>query len=344
MGSNSVEKSSGIVQTVLGPVPVKELGIVLTRESILSVVPGAELAPEINMDENRLFEVLLKTLTQYRQLGGRTIVDSGGMYQGRNIPLYRLLSRETGVHIVASTGLGTEPTTGAYFTTPPTMMLNPPRPLPVEYFADLFAKEVLEGTAVPKLERSGPAGVICIAASRGGLTLFERQVYLAAARAALLTGAAVSIQVGDDALVELDLLESEGLPSSRVIVGGLDRLNTEGQSDIVSVASRGAMVAIDHAGWSPNDGYISDQQRAELVLELFEAGLGDNLLVSSNAVGCAIGHEVPRIGFDHVLGSFVPLLRQVGGTEEHIRILLENNPQRLLAFVQAGVMETKVQG
>lgn len=341
MVSNSVEKNSGIVQTVIGPVPAQELGVVLIRESILSVVPGAELAPEINMDENRIFEILRSTLTEFRQLGGRTIVDCGGMYQGRNIPLYRLLSKETGVHIVASTGLGTEPTTGAYFTTPPTMMLNPPRPLPIEYLADLFAREVTEGIAVPKRERSGPAGVICIAASQGGLTLFEKQVYRAAARAALLTGVAVSIQVGDDALHELDILESEGLAPGRVIVGGLDRLDTDGHNEIVSVARRGAMVALDHAGWSPQEGYMSDQQRAELVLELFETGLGDRLLVSSNAVGCAIGYEVPRGGFGQVLGSFVPILRQAGGTEEQIRILLEDNPRGLLAIDTAGVVETK---
>ncbi|MEH7253293.1 phosphotriesterase [Neobacillus niacini] len=341
MISNSVEKSSGIVQTVLGPVQVQELGVVLIREAILSVVPGAELAPEINIDENIIFEKLRCILNEYRQLGGRSIVDCGGMYQGRNLPLYRLLSKETGVHIVASTGLGAEPTVGAYFTTPPTMMLNPPRPLPVAYLADLFAKEVTEGIAVPRRERSGPAGIISIGASREGVTLFERQVYLAAARAALQTGASVSIQVGADVFNELDILESEGLPPSRVIVGGLDRINNDSKNKIVSVARRGAMITLDHSGWSQKEGYMSDLKRAELVLELCEKGLGEHVLVSSNSVGCAFGHEVPLVGFGHVLSTFIPILRQAGGTEDHVHILLEDNPQRLLAFDQVNVVETK---
>ena len=36
-------KNSGVVRTVLGPVPAQELGIVLIHESLLSVYPGAEL-------------------------------------------------------------------------------------------------------------------------------------------------------------------------------------------------------------------------------------------------------------------------------------------------------------
>ena len=152
MLDNLQEKNSGVVRTVLGPVPAQELGVVLIHESLLSVVPGAEYAPEINMDKSEIFEVLKRKLTEFRRLGGKTIVDRSGMFHGRDVKLYETLSKTTGVHIVASTGLGPEPMLRGYFTTP---QKNPPTPWPAEQFADLFAKEVTEGIVVPRVERSG---------------------------------------------------------------------------------------------------------------------------------------------------------------------------------------------
>ncbi len=83
-------------------------------------------------------------------------------------------------------------------------------------------------------------------------------------------------------------------------------------------------------------------ERAELVLELFEEGLGDRVLISSNAVGVAKGHEAKDLGFDYLLSKFVPMLRKAGVTEEQIRLLLEENPQRVLT-VDASA-EQKVTG
>ena len=68
-------------------------------------------------------------LTDFRENGGKTIVDSTGMFHGRDVLLYEALSRSTGVHIVASTGLGPEEELGGYFLTPQT---NPPTPWPAE--------------------------------------------------------------------------------------------------------------------------------------------------------------------------------------------------------------------
>ncbi|MFC2947594.1 phosphotriesterase family protein [Virgibacillus sediminis] len=329
MVENLNGESTALVHTVLGPVPAKELGVILTSESILNIVPGAEFAPEIDMDENKQFEVLKRALKEYRWLGGGTIVDRGGMFRGRNVLLYRTLSKETGVHIIGSTGLGPETMIGSYFTTG---QKNPPGPLPLDHLADLYAKEVTEGIVVPRRERSGPAGLICTEASREGITELEEHLYRASARAALITGAPVSIQIGNDAEYELDILEREGLDVSRVIVGGLDRLDMMERGAALEIARRGAMVALDHAGWNPHEGYVSDDRRVQLVLELFEAGLADRVVVSSNASGCAIGQEVSQLGFGHVLDSFAPLLRKAGCSAEHLRQLLEENPKRILSL------------
>ena len=64
MLENLQEKNTPVVRTVLGPVPAAELGVVLIHETLLSVVPGAEYAPEIHMDKSEIFDVLKRKLTE----------------------------------------------------------------------------------------------------------------------------------------------------------------------------------------------------------------------------------------------------------------------------------------
>ena len=52
--------------------------------------------------------------------------------------------------------------------------------------------------------------------------------------------------------------------------------------------------------------------------------------LSTSAVGVAKGHEAKDLAFDYLLSTFVPLLRKAGVTDEQVRTLLEENPQRVL--------------
>src|SRR3954470_10636183 len=173
---------SGPVKTVLGPVPAHDLGVVAVHEALLSVVPGAEHAYDIPFDRAEIFEILSRKLTAFREAGGGTIVDSTGMFSGRDVRLYEALSRSTGVHIVASTGMGPEEDLGGYFLTPQT---DPPTPWPAERFADLFAAEITEGMVVPRVERRGAAGLVAATATRSGMTPTDESLVRGAARAAL---------------------------------------------------------------------------------------------------------------------------------------------------------------
>jgi phosphotriesterase-related protein len=321
------EKGPGVVRTVLGLVPAKELGVVLIHESLLSVVPGAEYAPEINMDKSEIFEVLKRKLTEFRRSGGKTIVDRTGMFHGRDVKLYETLSKTTGVHIVASTGLGPEPMLSGYFVTP---QKNPPTPWSAEQFSGLFTKEVIEGIVVPRIERSGLAGLVTSIASQSGLTEKETNLFRGSAQTALATGVPVSVQYGSDAVSDLEILLAEGLAPERVIIGGLDRLEAVDRKEAFAVAHRGAMVGLDHVGWTASDGYINDAQRVQLIVELFNGGLGDRVLISTNAVGVAKGHEAKDLSYDYLLSTFVPMLKKAGVTDEQVRTLIEDNPQRVL--------------
>ncbi|MFB6958180.1 phosphotriesterase [Streptomyces sp. NPDC056309] len=318
---------SNTVNTVLGPVPAAELGVVSVHEALLSVVPGAEHAFDITIDRAEIFETLAAKLKDFRAHGGGTIVDSTGMFHGRDVRLYETLARTTGVHIVASTGQGPEELLGGYFLTPQT---NPPTPWPAEKFADLFTKEVTEGMVVPRVERRGAAGLVATPATREGMTATDESLFRGAARTALSTGVAVSIRYGSDALHDLDVVLDEKLAADRVVVGGLDRKDAVAAGAPLEVARRGAYVALDHVGVEDGE-HVTDAERAALVADLVKAGFADRILLSSSATGVAKGHSGNDLPYSHVLTTFVPLLKTQGLSDEDARRILEENPRDLLS-------------
>lgn len=317
---------SSTANTVLGPVRAEDLGVIAVHETLLSVVPGAEHAFDTDLDRAEIFEALAARLREFRAAGGGTIVDSAGMFHGRDVPLYEALSRAAGVHLVASTGMGPEEMLGGYFRTPQT---NPPTPWPAEKFADLFAREITEGMVVPRVERRGAAGLVTTTATRAGMTATDESLFRGAARAALATGVGLSIRFGVDAVRELEVALEEGLPADRVVVGGLDRADAVAADAPAQVARRGAHVAFDHVG-TEDDAHLTDEQRVDQVAGLVEAGHGDRILLSCEAIGAAFGHATPDIPFAHVLTDFAPRLAAAGLDEGVVRRILVDNPRALL--------------
>ncbi|KQV06680.1 aryldialkylphosphatase [Leifsonia sp. Root112D2] len=331
MNSFAGAEHGGIVHTVLGPVPADQLGVTSVHEALLSVVPGAEYAFDVEIDRAEIFEILARKLTDFRDHGGRTIVDSTGMFHGRDVRLYETLSRSTGVHIVASTGMGPEEMLGGYFLTPQT---NPPTPWPAEKFAELFTREITEGMVVPRIERRGAAGLVAAAANHKGMTATEESLFRGAARTALHTGVALSIRYGNDVVHDLEIVLDESLPASRVVVGALDRTDAVAAGAPHDIARRGAFIAVDHVGLNNNDAYLTDHKRAALVVELVDAGLGDRILLSSNAIGVAKGQPDYEVPYSFVLSTFVPLLTSQGLSDEDVRRILVDNPRTLLCVTE----------
>jgi phosphotriesterase-related protein len=316
-----------LVNTVLGPVDAGDLGVTLVRESLLYVVPGAQYAYDIRIDRDEVFEAIKAKLSDFKANGGGTIVDATGMFQGRDLTLYEALSRATGVHIVASTGQGPEAMLGGYFLTPQT---NPPTPWPSEKFADMFSQEVTEGMVVPRLERRAAAGLVATAVTVEGMTPTDESLVRGAARTGLATGVAVLIRCGPDALANLEIALSEGIPADRVVVADLDRSDAVLAGWPADVARRGVWVAIDHAG-STDPLYVGDAERVALIMSLANGGYADRVLISACATGASFGEPGNDVAFSRLLTEFVPKLRAAGLSDDIVEQILTTNPANLLS-------------
>ncbi len=316
-----------LVNTVLGPVDADGLGLTLVCEALLNVVPGAQYGYDIRIDRAEVFDAIAAKLADFKANGGGAIVDATGMFKGRDLTLYEALSRDTGVHIVASTGQGPEAMLGGYFLTPQT---NPPTPWPAERFAEMFTREVTEGMVVPRLERRSAAGLVATAVTVEGMTPTDESLVRGAARTGLATGVAVLIRCGSDALANLDIALSEGIPADQVVIADLDRNDAVAADWPGEVARRGAWVAIDHTG-STDPQYVSDAVRVALIMSLVNDGHADRVLISSSATGVSFGEPGNDMAFSHVLTEFVPQLRAAGLTNVTIQQILTTNPANLLS-------------
>lgn len=315
-----------LVNTVLGPIDARCLGVTLLSESLMYVLPGAQYAYDIKIDRAEVFDTLAAKLMQFKAAGGGSIVDATGMFQGRDLRLYEALSRETGIHIIASTGQGPEAMLGGYFLTPQT---NPPTPWPAQKFAELFGREVNDGMVVPRLERRAPAGMIATAVTSSGMTPTDASLVRGASRAGATYGVPVFIRCGSDAPAEVQLALEETLSPERLVIGDLDRRDSVAKGWPVSVAGTGARVGLTHIG-STSAHYINDVERVALIGELISAGYIDRIILSSSATGVSFGEQGNDLPYGNVLTNFLPMLRDAGISQEAIdRILIGNTAQLL---------------
>lgn len=326
-GAFEMTEKNLVARTVLGPVNVEDLGRVLMQNTLLSIYPGAELAPDVQIDRSDIFESLKEQLFEIRKLGFSTIVENSGMFHGRDPWMYETLSRITGVHIITSTGLGPEKMLSGYFTTPQS---NPPTPWPAAKFAGLFIKEIEEGMVVPRVERAGFPGLVTSIADVAGMTEIEENLFKGCAQTALQTGVPISVQTSVNAAEDLDVLIDQGVAASHILIGGLDRKDRSFET-ILAVAEKGAYIGIDHIGWGGVDGYKTDVERVDIIRALLHAGYGEQLILGAHAVGVAKGHQPKELDYTSIWTQFVPRLREAGVTEQQLTQLFETNPQQLLA-------------
>ena len=128
---------------------------------------------------------------------------------------------------------------------------------------------------------------------------------------------------------------AESIPARRVLVGGLDRKDAASSNGALEVATKGAYVALDHVGLNDDAAHLTDEERADLVLELVDAGHADKILLSSNAIGVAKGQPDYDLPFSYVAATFVPQLVAKGLSADHAQHILESNPRDLLTVAPA---------
>lgn len=306
--------SQNIFRTVLGDIPLSQLGLVLPHEHLFTDLRGPKTVGYAQSQPKSVLNTLAPYLSAAEAAGVTALIECSTVGVGRNIDILRHLAKNTNIHIIAPTGIYKEAFT-------PEKYLN-------SSIEDLFKLWVLELTQSIDSSES-KAGFIKIAVSDEGPTRLEERNIRAAARASIATGAAIASHTigGSAALEELTILNDEGLNLEKFIW-----VHSGSEPDLDfhrEVTTMGAYVEFDFIGQP----YAEPSEQVNKISSLIEINKVDRILLSHDAgwyqPGQPDGQPEDGIrGYTYISDEFIPLLLMKGVDEQTVKLLTEDNPQR----------------
>ena len=326
----------GTVETVGGPIDAEQLGTTLVHEhlqardeAVYAQWPHArtiaEEEPLHEVDPDGAYEIAARLASRLVELGVNTICDPSAMFLGRDVEFMRRVSDDTGLQVVACTGIYT------YDHLPQFFLTRDP-----DQIADLFVHDIehgIQGTAIK-------AAFIKCAADEPGVTENVEKVHRAAARASKRTGAPImahSRPASETGPRQIEILLEEGVDPERVQIAHTG--DTDDLDYIERVLETGVFIGMDRYGLEL---YLPFEQRQKTVLALLERGRADRMLLSADH--CATLDWFPLGVAEQMLAAglakdwsmtlvperVLPELRNAGMTAEQERTMMVDNPRRWL--------------
>ncbi|BCK72668.1 phosphotriesterase [Streptomyces libani subsp. rufus] len=302
-----VAPASPAIRTVLGDIAPADLGICDAHDHLFlrsPQLPGQELDDA---------EAAAAELSAFRAAGGAAVIQWTPYGMGRRAAELPRLARDSGVRIVAATGLHQ----AAHYS--PELLARVGADL-----AGLFVSELTEG-----IGGTGPrAGMIKVAGGFHGLDRHARQTMTAAAEAQRATGAAIGVhlELGTGALDVLDLLcGTLAVPPDRVILGHLNR-----SPDLVvhrAAAGAGAYLAFDGPSRAH---HATDWRLPEALAALADAGFADRILLGGDTTTAGARSVSGGPGMPYLLRRHRERLGRTLGADLVTRFLTAN-PARAFA-------------
>ncbi|MGH2406793.1 MAG: phosphotriesterase family protein [Candidatus Limnocylindrales bacterium] len=311
---------AGEVQTVLGRVPAEVIGVTLPHEHtrcVLWHIGSRWDYWQLTGEE----DLIAAELGRFREAGGSCIVDVSLQSIGRDPARLRRLAEATGLHLVMGCGWYRQ----AYYPVEARIGRRSVDDLAAELVGEFEVG--VEGTGI----RPGIIGEI--GTDKPWLTGEEERVHRAAARAARITGMAVTTHavMSDVGLAQLRVFDEEGLDPGRVIIGHADS-NPRLDYQLAIIAS-GANIEFDFLGmaFTPAERH-GEPRLIALLLELLERGHGERILLSQDVCHDAQLKAYEGNGYVYLAETFLPRLRAAGVDEAMIQTLTVDNPRRLLSL------------
>lgn len=317
------------VRTVLGDVDPVELGVTSGHDHLF-VLQGHYTS----LPQRVLIEDYGKTrdeVLRFRRSGGGAVVDLQPFGAGRSPELLKNLSEETGVRVVAATGLHK-----SAFYRPVFWSFGASSRELADLFTDEIERGMFEFDRVDPFARRGSvrAGVIKIATENGGrapfvLNAYERKVFDAAAEAHRRTGAPIftHTELSAGGLEQADYLLERGIPPESIVIGHMDRVIDVARN--LELGKRGVFQAYDTIARFK---YHGDEAEADLVAAMADAGLEDRVLLGMDSTPERFLSYGGTFGLDYIILTFAKLLRARGVSGDRIEKMLVHNPRSALVL------------
>jgi phosphotriesterase-related protein len=315
------------VQTVQGAIDAQQLGVTLAHEHVRFRDEAVAAQWPGRYDEQLELDAALLAVNDAKDRGVETIFDATAMFGGRDVGFMKRVADETGVRIVACTGIYSYDYLPHYFEN-----------RDVDVMADHFVEDIeqgIQGTAIR-------AGFLKCAADAAGVTEHVEKIHRACARASLQTGAPImahSMPAVATGPRQVEIFQEEGVDLSRVQIAHCG--DTDDLDYIEGLLAKGVYVGLDRYGLEM---YLPIERRNATAAELLRRGHAERLIVSQDFCASidwfppeaaeafetqgAIRNWSMTLVFDEV----VPALRELGVLDDDVfNTLFVENPRRWLA-------------
>ncbi|UCB46025.1 MAG: phosphotriesterase-related protein [Spirochaetota bacterium] len=351
LSNESIGVHSGQVMTVLGPVPVEEIGITLTHEHILcdtgcirgepaeasrkalyhkpvdiSILGEIRLDPHSNRDNQMIIDVdlLSDEVAKFGHWGGKTIVEVTNEGIGRDPLGLQQVSRRSGVQIIMGSGYYIDASL-------PSEMSS----RSAENIADEIVRDITEGVPGTGV-RAGIIGEVAIDLE---FTAEEEKSLRGAALASKRTQVPLSIHLPgrippDYVPRVLDIVEKEGADLRHMILCHV-QLHSRDLEIQKKIADRGVFLGYDGIScdfdWGIRGIGPCDEENAADIKRLIDDGYLHYILPSHDVHNKIMLTRYGGHGYAYMLRRFVGRLQAHGVTDAQIETMLVENPKRLFS-------------
>ena len=253
------------VQTVQGPVAGEELGVVLAHEHVRFRDEGVAAEWPDRYDEQAELEAALAAVEAAKSRGVQTIVDPTAMFGGRDVRFMKRVADQTGVCIIACTGIYSYDYLPHYFENRDIDVMA------AHFVADLQGG--VQGTTIR-------AAFLKCAADAPGVTEHVEKIHRAVARASVQTGAPImahSMPALPTGPRQVEIFEQEGVDLGRVQIAHCG--DTDDVGYIEQLIDRGVYVGLDRYGLEM---FLPIDKRNATAAELLRHGHAERLMISQD--------------------------------------------------------------
>jgi len=317
------------VETVDGRIDADELGLTLIHEHFFSSDEAITAQWPHAREHDREFELAVESAEAVMVHGVKTVVEPTAMLLGRDMMASKRLAEETGLQIVACTGIYT-------YDHLPQFLLNRSE----DYIADLFVHDIEQGIQGTDIK----AAFVKCAADEPGVNERVEKVHRAVARAAVRTGVPVmahSRPASGTGPRQVEILLEEGLAPEKIQIAHTG--DTDDLDYIQRLLDAGVWIGMDRYGI---DLFLPTPKRNATVLELLRRGYAERMFLSQDfdiPIANGLDWYPPEVieqlqsagaatdwSMTFLFESVIPALKEGGMTDEQLETMMVENPKRWL--------------
>lgn len=316
----------GFFRTVLGDFQTKEMGLTYSHEHIIidDSYPTASNPEFLLNDIGKVSQELIN----FYKAGGKTVVDTMPANAGRNALKLAEVSRKSGVHIIAPTGIHLEiyyPQNHWRYT------------YTEDQLTDLFVADIREG--IDAFDYSGPyvqrtehrAGIIKLATGDDPFTPHQEKIFRAVVNAHKTTGVPILTHTnfGRQAYEQAKKFEFLGADLEHVVLSHVDRNKSLDYQK--RVLDTGVRIEYDSFfRWKKNGDKNWTSYFLEELLPIYPNQLTVGMDMAKNTYWKSYGGQP---GLNYLIEN-IPLFLKEKGLEEYEQNLFFDNPQKLYTFIE----------